>query len=119
MPKNDSMIGLSLSLCVSQIARGEVKEADVVKIIAATNAPDLATFKEVLAGYSESYWSEFPDQARAIAMRFWDNGKLDQPRTRGEQCHFIGDGNWMDNDQNTFRYVEGKRQYSGEKLHAW
>jgi hypothetical protein len=119
MPKNDKMIGLSLSLCVSQIARGEVKEEDVEKIIAATNAPDLATFEEVIASYCETYWHDYPEKAREIAMRFWNNGNVDQPRTRGEDCHYIGAGKWMDHEQNTFHYVDGKRQYSGEKLRAW
>jgi len=119
MPTNDKMIGLSLSLCVSQIARGEVKEKNVEKIIAATNAPDLATFEEVLASYCKTYWHDYSEKAREIAMRFWNNGKIDQPRTRGEAVYFIGDGKWMDADQNTFHIVDGQRRYSGNKLRTW
>lgn len=120
MPKTSKkMTGLSLSLCVAQIARGDVDEANVLKIVAATKASDLETFERVLDHYCRNYWVEFPEKAREIAMRFWDKNLIDQPRTRDEPCHYIGDGKWMDEENNTFEIRDGKRLYSGKKLRVW
>lgn len=93
------LTGLSLSYCVKDIVRGAVKLAEVEKIVSATNAPDQATFDEIIASYRESYWIEFPDQAEQIARTLWNAGKIDQPLTRGEEAHNIAKGHWIRDGQ--------------------
>lgn len=93
-----SKIGLSLSFCVADICRGTIQEADVVRIIANTNAPDEESMLAVVRQYQQSYWSEFPEQAAEVVERLLAAGKIDQPRTRGQQTHTVDSGHWMDED---------------------
>ena len=87
------MIGLSLSLCVSDIARGEVAESQVEKIIASTRFRNSAEFEQVLQSYSASYWSGY-SHAVEIARRLYAAGKIEQPRLFGHQAHNISGGHW-------------------------
>ena len=87
----DSKVGFSLSLCVSDILAGKVKEEEVKEIIAATNAPTSQKMDEVIAGYKRTYWHNDPEEGEAIAA-----GKISQPRTEGMEAHNISEGHWVD-----------------------
>lgn len=73
------MIGLSLGLCVADIASGYVDELDVEKIIANTCAYNDERIDKLIAGYNEGYWFDLP-QAESIARRLFAQGKVEQPR---------------------------------------
>lgn len=73
-------IGLSLSLCVRDIASGAVNEADVTVIVANTCATSYAIFERVLEQYSQIYWSKFAPEACSIAKSLYISGRIVQPR---------------------------------------
>ena len=91
------MIGLSLSFCVADIARGIVDEQAVEKIIAGTRYEDSAQFEQVLAEYADVYWSDLPT-ARAIARRLEAAGKIEQPRLYGGDYPNLVNGIWLPDD---------------------
>jgi hypothetical protein len=90
------MIGMSLSFCVKDILNGEVDLKDVEKIIAGTNMPKRDIFEEAIkTNYAPVYWKKNPKKGVEIALELWDSGKLDQPRTRGEEHPGVYDGIWV------------------------
>ena len=93
--------GLSLSFCVADIARGKVKESDVEKIVAATAAGTDDEWAELLDGYCNVYWRDFPRKAKAIANRLRRKGKIEQPRLQGARARNIAAGHWLVNGQQT------------------
>jgi len=92
-----TVIGLSLSFCVRDIANGVIPLEQVEKIVAATAAPTPAVWEELLESYKETYWDENPVECERIARYFWDNGKLEQPRLSGKEAHNIAAGYWLVN----------------------
>lgn len=87
------MIGLSLSLCVSEIARGLVPEDQVEKIIASTYVTSAEEFEQLVEQYCTVYWRDLPE-APNIARRFFAAGKIEQPRLLGLPAHNISRGHW-------------------------
>jgi len=85
-------IGTSLGKCVRSILAGEVKEEDVLFIVANTNCPTIETLMFVIeqyyydnagargrgAAYDMSAYSL--KDACAVAQRLFEGGKLHQPR---------------------------------------
>lgn len=105
-------IGTSLGKCVKSILAGEVKEEDVLFIVSNTMAPDLEKLNEVIEHYYYQYQgshrprekeydiSEYSlEEAKALAQRLMENGKLHQPRVAGSQvwgnAHHLKDS-WYD-----------------------
>lgn len=104
-------IGTSLGKCVKSILAGEVKEADVLFIVSNTMAPDLDRLMNVIEEYYYGYqgsggrgaaydMSEYElDDAKAIATRLMESGKLHQPRCTGKSvfgnAHALTD-TWYD-----------------------
>lgn len=89
------MIGLSLSLCVRDIIEGRAALREVSKIVAGTCYPDRETFCDRLREtYCRTYWRRAPRRAHALAMRLWDEDKIDQPRLRGEDPPNVSAGHW-------------------------
>lgn len=86
--------GLSLSLCISDILDGRVQEGQVCRIFAATRASSEEDFRKVLEGYAKDYWQRDPERGMAIAMDFYQAGKITQPRLEGKGCHDVGRGHW-------------------------
>jgi hypothetical protein len=91
-------IGTSLGKCVKSILAGEVKEEDVLFIVANTMAPDVDKLDGVIEQYYYMYQgSHIPreqaydmsayslEEAKALAQRLMENGKLHQPRVVGSQ----------------------------------
>ncbi len=92
-------IGLSLSRCVADIARGVIPIEDVDKVITRTRALDSARMDQVLEDYRSSKWSEFPEEAERIARELIAAGKIDQPRTRGQGFpEFEDGGHWVNSE---------------------
>lgn len=90
------MVGLSLSLCISDIIEGRVKEEDVSCIITGTRARTLEDWASIARSYNWIYWRNSPDQATAIMYRLISIGKVWQPRLAGWAPPFIGDGIWIE-----------------------
>jgi hypothetical protein len=89
------MIGHSLSFCVLSILEGEVEEGDIEKIIASTKIETEGDFWLVMDDYKKNYWGMDPDEGVRIARRLFMDGKIDQPRTRGEDHpNACEDGIW-------------------------
>lgn len=88
------MIGLSLSFCVSDICRGKVALQDVEKIIAGTCVHDRDELEDLIVDYQEWYWSDFPKEAAFVTRCLWENGKIEQPRLKGEEARNIAHGHW-------------------------
>jgi hypothetical protein len=88
-------IGTSLGKCVRSILAGEVKEEDVLFIVANTMAPDLDRLMTVIEDYYYMYQGSGGrgaaydmsgyelDDAKAVATRLMESGKLHQPRCTG------------------------------------
>ena len=87
------LVGLSLSFCVRDIARGIVPEEAVAYIIAGTRACNEQEFEELLAYYEDLYWGGLPT-ASAIARRLYAQGKIRQPRCQGKSAPSISRGHW-------------------------
>jgi hypothetical protein len=90
----DFVEGFSLSFCVSDILKGFVREYEVKRIVASICAPTRQDFLGCLDSYASTYWSENPEEGKAIALRFYEAGKIDQPRLRDEPYPHIGNGHW-------------------------
>jgi hypothetical protein len=54
-------IGLSISLCISDIIKGVVNEKDVKKIIGSTSAAGMKDWEEIIIQYRRFYWQDNPD----------------------------------------------------------
>lgn len=79
------MIGLSMSFCVKDILEGKVDLDEVEKIITGTKIKNEQDLEEVVKQYSEVYWRSNPPKAMEILAVLWGSGRIDQPRTRGEE----------------------------------
>ena len=77
-------IGLSVSLCVADIARGDIPIEEVDKLIAGTRCNDEADWDSVIATYKEGEGSEFPDEAEAFLRQLIADGKVEQPRLKND-----------------------------------
>lgn len=86
--------GLSLSLCVLDLAKGVVPYDDIVLIIAGTNARCKADWDRILQSYQRNYWSKY-HWAQFIATRLIADGKIEQPRLNGERPLSINHGHWI------------------------
>lgn len=86
-------IGTSLGKCLKSIMLGEVKEEDVLFIVAATTAPNYDRFMEVVDIYYKqgNNYSNNPElyevsgvteeDYKILAQRLWRKGKIHQPHT--------------------------------------
>lgn len=92
--QNTKVEGLSLSLCIAQIIEGHVKEENVTGIVANTRAYTRAQFEEIADGYAKSYWHNNPSGGKALALKFYDAGKISQPRLDHAPAHSVANGIW-------------------------
>lgn len=93
----DKVIGLSLSFCVADIARGKVDLEQVVKIVANTAAATPAEWGKLITSYKKTYWQDFPEKCGLIVKKLLNEGKIEQPRLEGKGIHNIAKGHWMRN----------------------
>jgi len=94
------LTGFSLSRCVNDIAAGRVAYEDVEKIVARTAWASENAIKEGIASYKATAWADNPEQAAVIARRLFDEGKVEQPRLKGQETPSLPGGNfhWMDGE---------------------
>lgn len=74
------MIGLSLSRCVGDVARGKIPQNAVDKIIARTSCEDDKSFNDLIIKYRQSVWKDCPTKAEMVARELRIEGKIEQPR---------------------------------------
>lgn len=112
------LIGLSLGTCIACICNGIVREEDVDKIYTGTLANTREEFVIITTmGYARSLWVEYPEKAVEIALRFWDSGKIDQPRVYNDVQFSCEDGFWMDENQIVLNYDDNRNLIStGKKV---
>jgi len=87
------MIGLSVSLCVRDIAEGKVSINDVEKIIGGTNAQTPEDIDYLIESYKMIYWRS--SKAEEICRKLFAEGKIEQPRTEGNPPPHIANGHWV------------------------
>lgn len=104
-------IGTSLGKCVKSILAEEVREEDVLFIVSNTMCPDLDSLMSVIEEYYYTYQGSSGrgaaydmsgyelEDAKAIATRLMESGKLHQPRYTGKSvfgnAHHLRD-TWYD-----------------------
>lgn len=78
--KGNTMIGLSLSFCVTDVLKGKVTLKDIEYIVAGTCAGNSDAYQDVLAGYAEKHWIANPEEGVRVALELYRSGKVHQPR---------------------------------------
>lgn len=79
------LIGLSLPICIIQIADGTIARSDVKEIIAACTRE--AFLNRVIPEYPKGYWSRSPKKSVKIAQEMYDKGLIKFPKDENES-HF-------------------------------
>lgn len=95
------LIGLSVSCCVSDIARGKVELGDVAYIIGAVDPGQNGENVEgIIAQYNRTYW-RFCDKGEGerVFRQLWGNGMILCPRANGGPVLNIADGHWLNSLQ--------------------
>jgi hypothetical protein len=87
-------IGLSLSFCVRDIARGVIPLEEVVGIRSATAVTTPEGWDALFAEYRSTYWSADPDRCEAIARQLLAAEGIWQPRLEDKPVHNIAQGRW-------------------------
>ena len=106
----NSKVGLSLSLCVSDILRGKVREEEVKEIIAGTMASTPEDIDRIIKEYGRTYWHDNREEGEAIARRLFEAGKVKQPRTKGSTPHSAS-GLWLDAEEAEEEYEKRVAEY--------
>lgn len=91
------MIGLSMSLCLKDIAAGKVSKESVTRIISGTHAETPEQIEELFQGYMVSYWSRFPEE-QMRPLYEWACSIMEQPRVTGGPVPCIGSGHWVESE---------------------
>lgn len=98
-------VGLSLSFCVLDIAKGNVDMKDVAFIYSGTKAETGEHWEQVIESYKLHYWRHYPDAER-IARHFISENLVIQPRLEGKLLQYSGrktGGCWIEqNEFNSF-----------------
>lgn len=91
------MIGLSLSFCIKEMVEGKVDPATVSKLIVGTQCATPEQWEDVLTQYCRVYWIKNPDACDKLARQFIAEGKVEQPRLRGDRFS-ISNGIWVETE---------------------
>ena len=89
------MIGLSLSVCVQDILRGDVAESDVEKIITSVCPDDQNTLDKIISAYLDFHWYSFP-QAEVLALL--SRLTIEYPRLQDYERFPINVPCWVENE---------------------
>lgn len=98
------LIGLSISLCIQKIAKGEVSLSDVAFIISGTCCKSPEDWQKVISQYTKTYWEGVEDIAVGILTILIRDGRIYQPRIYGEQAPNIAHGIWVDDVNSLAKY---------------
>lgn len=113
------MIGLSLSFCVKDIVLGKVALADVEFIVAGTCVGSAEEWQELLNQYSKTYWEEFPERAREVALQLVNDGRVIQPRLESGSAPRISRGVWIENPLEVEYFQATNLQQVREAMARW
>ena len=96
------MIGLSVSRCIGDMARGDINP-DFVSVIIAGTAHEFRNESEMaeqIAFYRDTRWIGCEDEAERLFREFWAAGKIEQPRLIDEKFPDVEKtGNhWVDSE---------------------
>jgi len=89
------LTGLSLSLCIAAIVRGEVSLDDVQYIIARTAIKTEDHLTSVIERYKQGYWSDNPELGERITRELFAEDKIIQPRLLGCEPYPTTYGIWI------------------------
>ncbi len=98
LPPSGTVVGLSLSFCVLDIARGLVPYNRIDKIITSTNFNPLDPNEvaQINRSYGDSYWKgDLKVQCFEILDRLIADKKIRQPRREGMPMTHIARGRWL------------------------
>lgn len=102
------LIGTSLGRCLVSILSGEVREEDVLVIIAGTECPTYDRYIELVKGYHKHgnpysrntggyQFGDIPlEAALDLAERLWHGGRIHQPRIFGAPSPRSSRTIWLD-----------------------
>ena len=88
------MIGLSLSLCLRDIASGKVDRTDVDRLIIGTCMSTSHLEELVFDGYMKTYWKPFPEEQMKELFK-WARVIWEQPRITQNKIPCIASGHWV------------------------
>ena len=89
------MIGLSVSLCIRDIANGKVNIEDIDQIIGGTACRTPEDWACLIDQYYKTYWYGIEGLAVGILAILIRDGKIYQPRLHGEYAPTISKGIWV------------------------
>lgn len=96
------MEGRSLSLCIRDIIRDQIDPESVTKIVCSCRPNrdnssnfDFDSWDEILDSYQRYDWYDFAEEAKELAWKYLNEGKIDFPGLRGEAMPFIAFGHWV------------------------
>lgn len=92
------MLGLSISLCIQKIAKGEVDLGDVKLIIGGSCCRTPEDWQLLISQYNKSYWVGIEDLAVGILTILIRDGRIYQPRVHGEPAPNISKGIWVEDE---------------------
>lgn len=96
------VIGTSLSMCLSSIARGEVAMDDVAFIVTSTAYPNRETMVEQVRN---TMLSKMVETHVENACTLWDSGRIYQPSARPENRRVMHGKIWVP-APDIFEFVE-------------
>lgn len=100
--------GRSLSFCVRDILRGNVRFEEVGAIVASTLIKNKEELKDVFDDYMEYYWSGYDENlVWDLVNKIWDSGKLYQPRLNKRVCQALYKYDiWTDTLEDAYNSLE-------------
>jgi hypothetical protein len=78
------LVGLSVSFCIQDIIKGRRNEDEVNYIVTDTSFTNETEFQEVIDQYKKTYWRRSPKVAESVARRFFNEGRIWQPKLHNE-----------------------------------
>ena len=100
------MTGLSLSLCVRDILNDIYTIDQVDMVVTGTYIRYAHDLDRVVENYGKHYWQKDPKAARNILMALLLQGKIDQPRVRGEEGPNLQNGHWIYSDSDQAKQIK-------------
>lgn len=91
---NESIVWLSLSSCIEQIARGNIEKEKVKYIVAGTEIIDIEKFLKETS-YTSDYWKWVEKIAFNLVREFFNEWKIIQPRLEWKEAHYISNWRWI------------------------
>lgn len=76
----EQKVGLSLSFCVGDVIAGEVREEEIVGIVASTKVNTPEEIDKLIENYRRIYWTDDPDTGEEVARRLFEEDRVYQPR---------------------------------------